>query len=378
MRVLDAFRPRGTTWSGQVISSPPGPSGGPSKTHLLPGGGVPRGHRARSPVAPRLPRFATPRSVHQFAAVAAGAYPLCRPPNAWSPGAPAPPGPCYWLVSSGTPLGWRGGCLPQGLGRGAVRHYCLGGCSSPVRVCAALGAGSGGSGRYLVLCLSRFTLPAPCVPRCVWRAVPSGCPLPSLGGTPFHAVCAFCELGPVALLVVPACPLRVCALALPWHPLPPPWVVWRAHLTRSWHWALVAPFHVFRAPSRVLPRSLAPSGVLWGGGDPVPVPPYLAWPARPVGAVCRGGGWGPSPGGGAACHCCEGRLVSGAVPPATARPLGRAAGVPRPVCSGCGRCGRGDPALAPQRAPLRGGFARCGGGGRASPGGVPSTVVRGV
>ena len=111
LRVLDAFRPRGATWSGQVISSPPGPSGGPSKTHLLPGGGVPRVHRARSPVLPRRPCFATPRSVHQFAAVAAGAYPLRRPPDVWSPGAPAPPGPCYWLVASGTPLGSRGDCL---------------------------------------------------------------------------------------------------------------------------------------------------------------------------------------------------------------------------------------------------------------------------
>ena len=48
----------------------------------------------------------------------------------------------------------------------------------PVCVFPALAAGSGGSGRYLVLCLSRFPLPAPRVPRCVWRAVPSGCPLP--------------------------------------------------------------------------------------------------------------------------------------------------------------------------------------------------------
>ena len=111
MRVLDAFRPRGATWSGQVISSPPGPSGGPSKTHPLPGGGVPRVQGARSPVPPRLPRFATPRSVHPFAAVAAGAYASRRPPKAWSSGAPAPPGLCYWLVASGTPLGWRGGCL---------------------------------------------------------------------------------------------------------------------------------------------------------------------------------------------------------------------------------------------------------------------------
>ena len=90
------------------------------------------------------------------------------------------------------------------------------------------------------------------------------------------------------------------------------------------------------------------------------------------------GWWGAVPGGGVACHCCEGRLVSGTVPPPTARPLVRAAGVPRPVCSGFGRCGRGDLAPVPQRALLRAGVARCGGGGRASPGGVPSTAVRGV
>ena len=202
MRVLDAFRPRGATWSGQVISPPPGPSGGPSKKHLLPGGGVPRLHRARSPVPPRLPCFATPGSVHQFAAVAAGAYPPRRPPNSWSPGAPAPPVPCYWLVASGTPLGWRVQC--------------------PVRVYAALAAGSGGSGRYLVLCLSRFPLPAPRVPRCVWRAVPSACPLPSLAGTPFHVVCAFRELGPVALLVVPACPFAYVCVRAPAASAPPP------------------------------------------------------------------------------------------------------------------------------------------------------------
>ena len=70
-----------------------------------------------------------------------------------------------------------------------------------------------------------------------------------------------------------------------------------------------------------------------------------------------------------ACHRCEGRLVSGSVPPRAAHPLGRIAGVPRPVCPGCGRCGRGDPAPAPQRAALRAGVARCGGGGRAYPGG---------
>ena len=81
--------------------------------------------------------------------------------------------------------------------------------------------------------------------------------------------------------------------------------------------------HVLRAP-------------VFGFGGPTLSP----WPACSVGAPCRGGGGGPSPGG-LACHRCEGRLVSGAVPPPAARILGRAAGVPRPVCPGCGRCGRG-------------------------------------
>ena len=59
--------------------------------------------------------------------------------------------------------------------------------------------------------------------------------------------------------------------------------------------------------------------------------------------------------------------MSGAVPPPAARPLERAAGIQRPVCPGCGQCGRGEPAPAPQRVPLRAGVARCGAGGRASP-----------
>ena len=153
--------------------------------------------------------------------------------------------------------------------------------------------------------------------------------------------------------------------------------MWRAHLARSQHWALVGPFHVVRAPPRVLPRSLALSGVLGGGRSgsrffPTWLGLQALWGLRAAGLA------GGRPRGGVACHCCEGRLVSGAVPPPTALPLGRAAGVPRPVCSGCGRCGRGDPAPVPQRAPLLAGVARCWGGGTASPGGVPSTVVRGV
>ena len=116
--------------------------------------------------------------------------------------------------------------------------------------------------------------------------------------------------------------------------------------------------------------------VLWARACGCGGPALSPWPACPVGAACRGGGGGPSPGG-VACHRYEGRLVSGAVPPPAARPLGRAAGPPRPVCPRCGRCGLGDPAQAPQRAPLLAGVARCGDSGRASSGGVPSKHCEG-
>ena len=43
---------------------------------------------------------------------------------------------------------------------------------------------------------------------------------------------------------------------------------------------------------------------------------------------------------------------------------------PRPTGCGCGGCGRGDPSPTPQRALLRAGFARCGGGTRAPGGGA--------
>ena len=43
---------------------------------------------------------------------------------------------------------------------------------------------------------------------------------------------------------------------------------------------------------------------------------------------------------------------------------------PLPTGCGCGGCGRGDPSPTPQRALLRAGFARCGGGSRAPGGGA--------
>ena len=173
-----------------------------------------------------------------------------------------------------------------------------------ILVCAALAAGSGGSGRYLALCLSRFPLPAPRVPRCVWRAVPSGCPLPSLAGTPFHTVCAFRELGPVALPVVPACPLRPCALALPRRPLPPP-LGCVACAPRAGR-ALGA--------GRALPRVPCPSAcpapvpcsiwLAWGGAFRSWFPPTWLGAVRPprggsVALVCRGASF--YLGGGGAC-----------------------------------------------------------------------------
>ena len=66
--------------------------------------------------------------------------------------------------------------------------------------------------------------------------------------------------------------------------------------------------------------------VLWARACGCGGPTLSPWPACPVGAACRGGGRGPSLGA-MACHRCEGHLVSGAVPPPAARPLGWAAGV---------------------------------------------------
>ena len=81
------------------------------------------------------------------------------------------------------------------------------------------------------------------------------------------------------------------------------------------------------------PRAVGAGVWVWG-------PNTVSLTCMPCGGCVMWGWWGPSPRGWA-CHRCEGRLVSGAVPPPAARPQGRAAGVSRPVCPGCGRCGLG-------------------------------------
>ena len=196
-----------------------------------------------------------------------GRLPTASPPYcvvAWGAGAA---GPVLMACRQWDPVGWRRGCLAAGLVRGAVRHYCLRGCSALVVCARRLRPVRGGWGRCRVLCLPRLPLPAPRFLRCVWRAVPSACPLSSLAGTPFHAVCAFRGLGPVALLVFPACPLCMCALALSRPPPPPPPRVGVARAPR----AVLA-----LGAGRAVPRGPCPSGcpasvpcsvwLAWGGG----------------------------------------------------------------------------------------------------------------
>ena len=121
-----------------------------------------------------------------------------------------------------------------------------------------------------------------------------------------------------------------------------------------------------------------PLAVVAGGcgrGDPSPIPQRaLLWAGF---ARCWGGT--RAPGRGASCLG-VGRPGSGALPPPTARPLG---GLPGPTTHWLwvrGGCGLGDASPTPQRALLRDGFARCGGGTRAPRGGrlLPGCGASGV
>ena len=114
-------------------------------------------------------------------------------------------------------------------------------------------------------------------------------------------------LGPVALEVFTACPLRVCAHALSLRPRPSalPGSVWRAQFAWFRCRAPVGLFHAVRAPPLFLPRSRAPSGLFFlGGGRPGPVPPMpgLGSCAPRRAGLCVRGGRAPGGGGrGGAC-----------------------------------------------------------------------------
>ena len=103
-----------------------------------------------------------------------------------------------------------------------MRHYCLGGCSA-LSVCARRSRPVRGARAGTWCCVSPIS---PFPPR-VSRAACGG---PSRPGVPYprslvrhftRTVRSACSVR-LPLLVVPVFPLRVCALALPRRPLPPP------------------------------------------------------------------------------------------------------------------------------------------------------------
>ena len=160
----------------------------------------------------------------------------------------------------------------------------------PVCVCAALAAGSGGFGPVPGVLSLSFPPPRPAcsalrvaggpvrvsLTLARWYAIPRGLCIPRARSG--------CPSGSPRVSL--SC---VCARALAVSAPPPRSVVWRAHLAWSRHWALVGPFHVVRAPPRVLPRSLAPSGVLWGGAVRSWFPPTWLGVVGAVAGRPRGG-----------------------------------------------------------------------------------------
>ena len=197
----------------------------------------------------------------------------------------------------------------------------------PVCVCAALAAGSGGFGPVPGV-VSPLLLPSrPAYPalRVAGRPVRVSL-IPA--GTPFHVVCAFRAHGPVALLVVPACPFRVCV--------------------RSHSCGVRSPLGGVARASRVVPALGAGRSVPCGpcpSACPAPVPcsVWRAWggavrswfPPTWLGVAGAAAG---RPRGGAFVRC-VGRSGSCVPLPPSARPLGGLSG------SALRACGCGGPAL---------------------------------
>ena len=235
MRVLDAFRPRGATRSGQVISSPPGPSEGPSKTHLLPGGGFPGFTGLGAPSFPGFPVSPLPGQcinsqpwlqalTHCVAPLMRG-RPGRRRRRARATGL-SPVGPPWAGAEAAYPRGWGVALCATTALAGAVPRLCVRGARGRFRgfgpvpgvvslsfppsrpACSALRVA--GRPVRVSLTLARwYAIPRGlCVPR-AWSGCPSGSPR-----VPLSCVCA-----------------RAPAASAP----PPPWVVWRAHLALSRH-----------------------------------------------------------------------------------------------------------------------------------------------
>ena len=185
-------------------------------------------------------------------------------------------------------MGWCGGCLAFGLVRGAVRHYCLGGCSALVpcarRLRPVWGARAGAWCRVFPVS------PFPPGVSCAVCGGPSGPAVPYPRSLTRHSMRSVRSAGSVQLpFWFSPRVLCVCVRSRSRGvraPPPLPWLVWRAHLARSPCWALVGPFHAVRAPPRVLPRSRDPFGLFGGGGGRSGFPP--TW----LGAVCSS--WGGS------------------------------------------------------------------------------------
>ena len=313
----------------------------------------------------------------------AGAYPLRRPPDAWSPGLPALPGPCYWLVPSGTPMGWRGGCLAAGLVRSPVCYFFLGGCSALV-VCAQRSRQVCGFGAGSRSCFSPGAPPCPRVPRgaCCGLYRPA---VPSLRLPVRHSMRFVRSEGSVRLPFgsaprVPCVCVRSCFPDV--RPPPPPVGVartLRAVPLQGAGRALPGGSCPSAFPAPVpcsaylalggLARSLRPLAWLGVARPPAGRPLFLCWLCALWGRHKGARGerlslwvWGV-----------RGRVPSHARPPV----LGAYSRGPLPTGFGCGGCCPGDRSPTQLRALLRAGFARCGGGTRA-PGGGPLAWVWGV
>ena len=130
----------------------------------------------------------------------------------------------------------------------------------------------------------------------------------------------------------------------------------------------------------------------WRGGDPVPFPPTWLGAARSPWGGCGRGDPSPTPQRALLRACLArwlgalwgrhedawgGRLLPGCGASGVRRsptpdhsPFRACGRGPLPTGCGCGGCGCGDPSSTPQRALLRAGFARCGGGMRVPGGGA--------